>query len=492
VGNDYIDAARLFHETTKHSYTSVRSSPHRLVWNLKPSPYKIYPDAAAIALPRDLRLSGMPTLEAIAREVPADSSTPIGLAELTRVLFCASGLTRRARVDEKEYHFRAAPSAGALYPIETYVVVAEVEALEAGLYHFSPADLKLRGLRRGDWRQLIARAAANRSSLAYARAIVILTSIFWRSTWKYRARGYRYCFWDGGTMLANLLAAASADGIPAGVITAFSDKDLEALLGIDGDSEGMVALVVLGASASAAPSSPELTPFSLESIPISPSQVDYEELRKIHRESRLASAQEVAAIATNQVTAQRPVPSVSSRGLGETILGRGSTRVFSHDSIPAADLHAIIAAASAPLRADFPSFIDIYLIVNAVDGMEPGGWRYHRERGFELVKAGNFRGEAGYLCLEQPLGMDCSALVVYLADLEGALKKSGNRAYRNLHLEAGIAGGRAYLAAYSLGHGATGLTFYDDDTTEFFGFQKNKELPIFMTAIGVPQSRRKD
>jgi SagB-type dehydrogenase family enzyme len=493
VGNDYINAARHFHEVTKHSYTSVRSSPHRLDWDIKPSPYKIYPEAAAIALPRDLRLSGTPTLEAIAKQVPNSSQAPIGVAELTRILFCADGLTRRARVDEMEYHFRAAPSAGALYPIEIYVAAGELEELEAGLYHFSPADLKLRGLRRGDWRQLIARAAANRSSLAYARAIVIVTSIFWRSTWKYRARGYRYCFWDSGTMLANLLAAAVAEGIPAKVITAFVDPDLEALLGIDGDSEGMVALVALGASPASATSSPELSPLSFESIPISPTQVGYDELRKIHRESRLISADEVAAVAASQVTdVQRPAPALSSRGLGETILRRGSTRVFSQDSMPAADLHAIMAASSAPLRADFQRRIDGYLIVNAVDGMEPGAYRYDPSSGrFDLIKPGSFRGEAGYLCLEQPLGMDCSALVVYMADLDGALKISGNRAYRNLHLEAGLAGGRAYLAAYALGHGATGLTFYDDDTTEFFGFEKNEELPIFMVAIGVPVARRR-
>jgi SagB-type dehydrogenase family enzyme len=494
VGNDYIDAARLFHEVTKHSYTSVRSSPHRLDWDIKPSPYKIYPDAAAIALPRDLKLSSMPALEAIAKQVPNNSPTPIGVEVLTRILFCADGLTRRARVDETEYHFRAAPSAGALYPIEIYVAAAEVEGLEAGLYHFSPADLKLRGLRRGDWREFMARAAANRSSLAHARAIVVITSIFWRSTWKYRARGYRYCFWDGGTMLANLLAAASAEDIPAEVITSFMDPDLEALLGIDGDSEGMVALAALGASAGASPSSPEVTPLPFESIPISPSQVDYDELRKIHRESRLVSGDEVAAVAeTRAAIPHRDAPMIASRGLGETILRRGSTRVFSHDSMPAADLDAIIAASSAPLRADFQPRIDTCLIINAVDGIEPGAYRYDRESArFVLIKPGSFRGEAGYLCLEQPLGMDCSALVVYMADLDGALKAVGNRAYRNLHLEAGIAGGRAYLAAYALGHGATGLTFYDDDTTEFFGFEKNKQLPIFMTAIGVPQLHRRD
>ena len=60
MGNDYIEAARVFHEITKHSYTSVRSSPHFLDWDIKPLPYKIYPGAASIPLPRDLNLSSTP------------------------------------------------------------------------------------------------------------------------------------------------------------------------------------------------------------------------------------------------------------------------------------------------------------------------------------------------------------------------------------------------------------------------------------------------
>jgi hypothetical protein len=145
---------------------------------------------------------------------------------------------------------------------------------------------------------------------------------------------------------------------------------------------------------------------------------------------------------------------------------------------------------SAHPRGDFPALTDTYLIVNAVSEMEPGAYYYNRgERAFELVKAGDFRGEAGYLCLEQPLGMDCSALVVYMTDLERALEALGNRGYGDAHLEAGIHGGRAYLAAYSLGRGATGLTFYDDDTTKFFEPHAKGKSPLLMVAIGVPRSK---
>jgi len=503
VSNDYIEAARAFHEVTKHSYTSVRSSPHYLDWDIKPLPYKIYPGAASIALPRDLNLSSTPALAALSSHVPPDFSASIDAAALTRMLFCAGGLTRHKRVGPDDYHFRAAASAGALYPIEFYVAAASVEGLEAGLYHFSPADLKMVGLRRGDWRGFIAAAAAQRPSILHAQAVIALSSIYWRSEWKYRARAYRYCYWDAGTILANLLAAAAAEEISAEVIAAFEDPALEALLGIDGDNEGMVALVALGHADDAAAASPKVDPLALETVPLSSREVEYPDLVKIHRESRLVSADEVAAVSKAKLDSTalkggaeairlETIASEESAGLGETILRRGSSRAFAQEPIAAAELATIMAASSEPPQADFPRLTDTYLIVNAADGLECGAYYYDRHaHAFELLKRGNFRGEAGYLCLEQPLGMDCSALIVYMADLERVLRALGNRGYGDAHLEAGILGGRAYLAAYSLGRGATGLTFYDDDTTKFFGSHASGKSPLLMVALGLPRSQAK-
>src|SRR5579872_1784389 len=181
MSNDHIEAARTYHEITKHSYTSVRSGAYLLDWDNKPAPYKIYPEAGSMALPRELELPAMPTLEAISSATNGTGLLDIDI--LTRILFCANGLTRRARVGGEDYHFRAAASAGALYPIETYIAASDTEGLEAGLYHFSPPDLKLRGLRRGDWRDVIARATAKRPAIANARAILIMSAIFWRSAW---------------------------------------------------------------------------------------------------------------------------------------------------------------------------------------------------------------------------------------------------------------------------------------------------------------------
>ncbi|HKD70343.1 MAG TPA: SagB/ThcOx family dehydrogenase [Candidatus Binataceae bacterium] len=489
--NRQTEAARLYHEVTKHSYTSVRTDGHFLDWDNRPFPFKIYPHAAALALPRELNLSTMPTLDAIGGCAKTDPQTPLDLDRLTRLLFCTGGLTRQRKVGMENYHFRAAASAGALYPIEIYLVSGpDTEGLETGLYHFSPADLKLRGLRRGDWRAAVARACAMRPQVAQARAVLILSGIFWRSAWKYRARCYRYCFWDAGTMLANLLAAADAEGLQAEVVVNFADAEVERLIGVDGEREGPLCVVALG-HGGAVGAEMAVEPLELETVPLSMEQKSYPDLLKMHRASKLLDPREVASVAANEAGGGGAEPPAAAGldvlGLGETIVRRGSTRKFAQEAIAAQELAAILDNSSGHPRCDFPSLTGTYLIVNGVEGVAPGAYYYSRtRRALELLKEGDFRGNAGYLCLEQPLGADCSALICYMANFDRLLAALGNRGYRAAQLEAGLHGGRAYLAAYALGRGATGLTFYDDDTVEFLGPHAAGNIPLLMVAVGVP------
>jgi hypothetical protein len=76
-----------------------------------------------------------------------------------------------------------------------------------------------------------------------------------------------------------------------------------------------------------------------------------------------------------------------------------------------------------------------------------------------------------------------------MADLKSLLDKLGNRGYRAAQMEAGITGGKIYLAAYAMKRGATGLTFYDDDVTEFFSPHAAGKSCIFVTSIGIPGKR---
>ena len=86
----------------------------------------------------------------------------------------------------------------------------ELPDLNAGVYHFNPADFALRKLRDGDLRVVLAHATAHYAAVSQAPVTIVCTGTYWRNAWKYQARTYRHFFWDCGTLLANLFATASA------------------------------------------------------------------------------------------------------------------------------------------------------------------------------------------------------------------------------------------------------------------------------------------
>jgi SagB-type dehydrogenase family enzyme len=128
---------------------------------------------------------------------------------------------------------------------------------------------------------------------------------------------------------------------------------------------------------------------------------------------------------------------------------------------------------------------DVYLIVHSVEGLAPGAYFFRREKKqLQLLKEGDFRERAGYLGLEQELPADASVDFFFLADLPKIVAAFGNRGYRATQLEAGILGGKLYLAAYAQKLGATGLTFYDDDVVNFFAPHAKGKNAIFLVACG--------
>src|SRR5262249_33939195 len=154
----------------------------------------------------------------------------------------------------------------------------------------------------------------------------------------------------------------------------------------------------------------------------------------------------------------------------ETIQRRGSTRQFSHAAITAVELSTALWYATRPIDADVAGgLVDLYLVVNAVDGVASGAARYRPDlHALEPLSEGHYRSKSGYLCLEQALGADAAAVIYFLSPLDEVVATSGDRGYRLVNLEAGIAGGGAYLVAYALGFGASGLTFYDREVVKWF------------------------
>ena len=526
--NRDLQATWTYHDGTKHSYHSIQGSRHYLDWDNQPIPFKIYPRLEPIPVPKDLVASGMPALRAVSTvRTGTDAETIPDLNSLADILFLSAGITKRKRYVGGEILFRAAACTGALYHIDLYVVCGDLPGLEAGVYHFGPHDFSLRRLRKGDYRGVLVRAMGHEPSMVNAPAVVVCGSTYWRNAWKYQARTYRHCFWDNGTILANLLAAAVSRKTPARVVLGFADATVNQLLGLDTEREAAVSLVALGyAPAMAAGTPPEPELLALETVPLSKSEVDYPTIRAMHEASSMESEAEVVAwrkgksmkeeepeaVGASTVSSAEPRKAEGEKGqsfalrplsddeiprdtIEEVILRRGSTRQFARESITLPQLSTMLDRATRGLPADFIApgtrLNDLYLIVHAVDDLTPGAYVFHRESlELELLREGNFRREAGYLGLGQEIPADCSVDVFFLADLDPVLERFGNRGYRAAQLEASITGGKFYLSAYAQRLGASGLTFFDDDVTEFFSPHALGKSVMFLIALGKSVKRR--
>ena len=489
--------AREYHERTKHTPLSVRSGGHYLDWYNRPLPFKWYPDLEPIQLPAQLPESADPAGDVLSGR----SSAPpvrLDLAQLARLLFYSAGVTRPVSTGGGTQFYRAAPSAGALYPVEVYVVCGELHGLAAGVYHFEPIEFAVRRLRDGDLRAALAAAVAD-DRLARAPASVVLTGTPSRTTWKYRERGYRHLFWDAGTMLANLLALAESAGIGARVAGGFVDAQLSALVDVSPPQEFPLAVVSLGTGedAPAAAPAPPVGRLGLRVHPLSAAPIDDPLIAATHAAGDLREAAAVAAWrrgaphAAVAARGQLDVPDAppTEGSIEDVILRRGSARRFSRAAVPGRVLRWALGVASRPVEADSvtngASLVSQLVAVHAVDGVEPGAYRW---RGDELdpIHRDVSRDRSAYLCLEQALGGDSAATVFHVSDLDAVLDALGERGYRVAQLEAGIACGRLHLAAYAAGIGASGLTFYDDEVRTDF---RTREEPMLVTAIGVPGYR---
>lgn len=499
-------AARRYHEATKHSVASLNAEPHGLDWANQPLPFKVYSDLPGEELPKPARGAGVSLLAAISSPPgPLRRGEAPGRGDLARLLHFSLGIVRRRDLGGGHVHFfRAAPCTGALYHIDAYLVCGELRDLAPGVYHFGPQDFSLRRLRAGDFRGIVGEATGGEERALNAPLAIVLVSTYWRNAWKYRSRAYRHVFWDGGTVLAQLLAIAAADRWPAAVLLGFAGAPIERLCGLDPMREGAVAIVPIGSGSPAPPPPKDLAPISHPTKPLSKRETDYPAIREVHAAGALANGAEArrwrarapsrhAEAPKGPLSSIAPSSEPSSDPIEDVILRRGSTRWFSSKPIRAAELVTVLRQASAPLAADYraaadASLVDLFVIVNAVEGIPAGAYRWRAEaQGLEQLSLGERRRDAGFLALGQALGADAATNVYAMADLERILPAFGTRGYRAAELEGGIAGGRIYLSAYAQGLGATGLTFFDDDVSRFFDLDPARWGVMFLTAVGVPR-----
>src|ERR1700729_3366149 len=268
MNNHDIQAAWKYHDSTKHSYWSIRNNPHFLDWENRPQPFKIYPKLERLPLPRDVSQTGVAALSALSDALPSSRADSVpDLQDLARILYFSAGITKQRGFPGGEIYFRAAACTGALYEIELYIVTGDLAGLDAGVYHFNPADVSLRLLRKGDFRRNLAQATAMEPAVTHAPATIICTGTYWRNAWKYQARTYRHFGWDSGTLLANMLAVSAASGLAGEIGLGFLDSEVNRLLDLDSHREASWCLVPIGrTAASYLPSPRDVLSLDLETV----------------------------------------------------------------------------------------------------------------------------------------------------------------------------------------------------------------------------------
>jgi len=215
-----------------------------LDWANKPATYKRYPSAPKIPLIPPQTEGGAPVWDVFRkrRSVRRFQDGPLQEAELSQLLWAAQGITRVSR----GFGYRTAPSAGALYPVETYLVVHAVEGIEPGVYHYGVEKHELDQLKTGDFRTDVAQAALDQEIAYWANVVFVWTAVFERSKWKYRQRAYRYVYLDAGHIAQNVALGTVALGLGSCQIAALYDDEVNTLLDVDGVDETAIYMTVVG------------------------------------------------------------------------------------------------------------------------------------------------------------------------------------------------------------------------------------------------------
>jgi SagB-type dehydrogenase family enzyme len=208
--------------------------------------YKSHPGTPQFALP-PVRLDddpGLPTAQAIAtrRSIRSYEPTPMSLDQLSRLLYLSGGITSRLHGNAR----RAAPSSGALYPIEIYPVIHRVEGVEPGVYHYDIRSHGLEQLRAGDFRAHVVQQGIAQEFLGDCGVVLFVTMILQRMRPKYQDRSYRYGLLEAGHVGENAYLAATSMGLGACGVGAFMDDAINEMLGVDGVEEAVVYMLAAG------------------------------------------------------------------------------------------------------------------------------------------------------------------------------------------------------------------------------------------------------
>ena len=425
-----------YHQNTKHSYLSIRTNPNRVDWNNPPNRFKNYPN----------------TYERISLNSKNQNSN---------FLYLIAGITAKKSYPGIEYYLRVNPSAGALYPNEIYFQVRNQEGFDDGIYHFEVSTssvVLLKKLENDEGLESIL-------DLDYSvdGFIFFISSLYFRSSWKYKKRAFRYCLLDAGHILGTMEASSYLYDKSFEILYDFSKEKLNRFFSFD-EKEFFTSVCIIGEKSEKLKNSFNLALPTIDGSSYEEGRISFFEpnefIEKAYKDS--------LNIKDKKEQNQKAVFNFHKEKFEDTIFKRRSIREFSNQSITKAQFDSIMSILNQPISSDCDEEVDIYYVINRVEGCFLGLYKNGTQ-----IKTGDYSSKAGYLCLEQDLGKS-SAVTFFLTT------KSKN--YQEAYQKAGIIGHRLYLASNYLGIGCSGIgAYYDDEVCEFV---EDITMVLYALAIG--------
>ncbi len=422
-------AGKEYHDATKHSYRSVMIDPNYVDASTQPSPFKFYPK--------------------FYRKFPIEADQTIhSFISLT------SAITFKKLYKDGVYQLRVNPSAGALYPTEVYVQIRGIKGMIDGIYHLEVANNSLALIYELTDDGVESYIFPNQLVKGF---IFLVSCVYFRSSWKYKNRSIRYCFLDSGHHLGAIEASAYLHDQDIKIIFDFDKRALNEDLGFE-NKEFVTACVISGELKEKSPKKLRLkVPFICGT--------DYFEANNFVEEGY----KDTIWPHSYKQKLEYPQFNFEKARFFQTVLQRRSARCFRKQSILEEDFLKIFTELTQPIPTESFEEIEIYSVVNRVEGMSQGLYK-----GTHFLKGGDFSEKAGYLCINQSIGRD-SAVTIFLV--------SAYRNYQNAMQLAVFLGQRIYLASNYLGVGCSGIgAYYDDEVKEFL--ETDKDV-LYAMALGI-------
>jgi SagB-type dehydrogenase family enzyme len=488
---------REYHEATKHTAQSLASSRHVLDWPNMPDPFRHYEGAPLLDLPADPTAPEIPTIALLEGRL-GGTTAATGSEFLSQLLFYSAAISASKLVPSNGYRYalRVNPSSGNLHPTEFHFLTRGLRDWPDGLYHYRPSSHMAEQRALGRFQEKLAGISAP--------IVFILTSVAWREAWKYQDRAYRYCLHDAGHAWQSLALAANAIGCNSFATGQFPDDEISRLCRFNPDEWPMLIVELHGSAiplddfrpSDASAHKPEWS--GGEANQLSQKQIHFPLLDRMHAATKLI--RKLAPVGQSQT--RRPIPASSFpvrlpgiddfSAFGKIARTRRSALDFQGGghAMPLSQLSTILSCAAQPLSADFAGkrFIELYLYVHRVEGLEPGVYRYDSgQLTLEKIHSGDQRVRAAALSLRQDMAGNACVAFSLIGNLSNATRIYGDRGYRYVHFEAGAIGQALYLAPKALGLGASGIgAFFDDDVNSYLGLNITEKQVVYHFAIGYP------